>query len=224
MNCLFTLLSYFPLGFPIDLNKSFLNLYIFYQSVIFVKLCLQCIIINRILNYWIVKSLHFCSFNLGIFFNKVALCKNIFFTVSASWIYLSNVDFAPSRIHLCMGSNIGSQFSFIWISVSCQHHLLINLCLFVYIMMLPLTYIKFWVNMVCSCFVFCLFRAAPTAYGSSQARGQIGVVVLGLHHSHSNAEYEPHLQPTEAHSNARSLTHRVRPGIKPALFTLSCAV
>ena len=33
------------------------------------------------------------------------------------------------------------------------------------------------------------------AYGSSQARGQIRVVAVGLHHSHSNARSEPHLCP-----------------------------
>ena len=42
---------------------------------------------------------------------------------------------------------------------------------------------------------FFFFRAAPMAYGSSQPRGQIGVVAAGLHHSHSNARSEPHLQP-----------------------------
>ena len=45
-------------------------------------------------------------------------------------------------------------------------------------------------------FVFCLFRAIPKAHGGSQARGQIGAVAAGLHHSHSNARSEPHLQPT----------------------------
>ena len=52
-------------------------------------------------------------------------------------------------------------------------------------------------------FGFCLlsfFLAAPVAYGGSQARGQIGAIAAGLHHSHSNA---------------RSLTHGVRPGIRP---------
>ena len=49
-------------------------------------------------------------------------------------------------------------------------------------------------------FVFCLFRATPTAYGGSQARGLIGAVATGLHHSHSNAG---------------SLTHWARPGIEP---------
>jgi len=31
-------------------------------------------------------------------------------------------------------------------------------------------------------FFFGLFRAAPTAYGGSQTRGQIGAVAAGLHH------------------------------------------
>ena len=39
------------------------------------------------------------------------------------------------------------------------------------------------------------------AYGSSQARGQIGTVVASLPHSHSNAG---------------SLTHRAGPGIEPS--------
>ena len=43
---------------------------------------------------------------------------------------------------------------------------------------------------------FCFFRAAPKAYGSSQERGQIGVVAAGLRHSHSNSGSETHLRPT----------------------------
>ena len=35
-------------------------------------------------------------------------------------------------------------------------------------------------------FFFCLFRAAYTAYGGSQARGPIGAVAAGLYQSHSN--------------------------------------
>ena len=44
------------------------------------------------------------------------------------------------------------------------------------------------------CWLFCFvlfflpFRAAPAAYGSSKARGQIGAVTVGLGHSHSNME------------------------------------
>ena len=48
---------------------------------------------------------------------------------------------------------------------------------------------------------FCLFRAAPVAYGGSQARGPVGAAAAGLHHSHSNAG---------------SLTHGARLGIEPA--------
>ena len=36
----------------------------------------------------------------------------------------------------------------------------------------------------------------PTAYEGSQDRGRIGAVAAGLRHSHSNAGFEPCLQPT----------------------------
>ena len=45
-------------------------------------------------------------------------------------------------------------------------------------------------------FIFCLFRATTMAYVSSQARGQIGAVATGLHHSHSNARSKLRLRPT----------------------------
>ena len=45
-------------------------------------------------------------------------------------------------------------------------------------------------------YLFLLFRAAPTAYGSSQARGPIGATAAGLRHSHSNAGSEMQLWPT----------------------------
>ena len=66
--------------------------------------------------------------------------------------------------------------------------------------------------------VFFFFRATPMAYGSSQARGQIRAAAAGLHHSHSQIQAAPATYTT-AHGNARSLTHRVRPGIEP---TTSC--
>ena len=44
---------------------------------------------------------------------------------------------------------------------------------------------------------FCVWGgAAPMAYGGSQARGWIGDVAAGLHHSHSNAKSELCLLPT----------------------------
>ena len=57
----------------------------------------------------------------------------------------------------------------------------------------PLVCIK-----VIQCFcLFCLLRAAPMAYGGSQARGPIrAVAAAGLHHSHSHIRPEPHLQAT----------------------------
>ena len=46
-------------------------------------------------------------------------------------------------------------------------------------------------------FIYLFIRAAPTAYGSSQARGKIGASAAGLHHSHSNgnARSKLHVQP-----------------------------
>ena len=42
---------------------------------------------------------------------------------------------------------------------------------------------------------FFFLRAAPAAYGRSQATGCIGAAAAGLQHSHSHTESEPHLQP-----------------------------
>ena len=46
--------------------------------------------------------------------------------------------------------------------------------------------------------LFCLvfFRAAPAAYGGSQARGQIRATAAGLHHNPGNTGSESHLRPT----------------------------
>ena len=43
--------------------------------------------------------------------------------------------------------------------------------------------------------LFCLFRAAPMAYGGSQARDPIGAIAAGLYHSRSNTRSEPRLRP-----------------------------
>ena len=45
-------------------------------------------------------------------------------------------------------------------------------------------------------FYFCFFRATLVAHGGSQARGQIGAGVAGLHHSHSNVRSKLCLPPT----------------------------
>ena len=42
-------------------------------------------------------------------------------------------------------------------------------------------------------FFFCLFRATPMTYGSSQTRSQIGAIAADLHHG--NARSDPCLRP-----------------------------
>ena len=54
----------------------------------------------------------------------------------------------------------------------------------------------FYFLLVCFVFSFCLFRAAPVAYGGSQARRPIGAVVASLRQSHSNSGSDLLLQPT----------------------------
>ena len=52
------------------------------------------------------------------------------------------------------------------------------------------------ITIILNIFFFIFSRASPVAYGGSQARGPIGAVAVSLHQSHSNAGYEPCLQPT----------------------------
>jgi len=44
--------------------------------------------------------------------------------------------------------------------------------------------------------LFAFSRAAPVAYGGSQARGLIRAVAVSLHQSHSNSGSQPRLRPT----------------------------
>ena len=55
---------------------------------------------------------------------------------------------------------------------------------------------KYYETHFCVLFFFFNFRAALVAYGSSQARGQIGAVASSLCHSHSKAGSERRLRPT----------------------------
>ena len=45
-------------------------------------------------------------------------------------------------------------------------------------------------------YVYIYFRAAPAAYGSSQARGQIGAAAAILYHNHSIIRFESRLPAT----------------------------
>ena len=60
-----------------------------------------------------------------------------------------------------------------------------------------------------------LLKAAPAAYGSSQARDWIRAAAAGLHHSLGIAAPSCICKLCHSLPSARSLTHRVRSGIKP---------
>ena len=56
-------------------------------------------------------------------------------------------------------------------------------------------FLSFFLSLSLFSFLFFLFflRAAPVAYGSSQARGRFRVAAASLHYSHYNTGSEPHL-------------------------------
>jgi len=77
----------------------------------------------------------------------------------------------------------------------------------------PIPNVKTCLNTLNS-FFFLLFRAAPVAYGGSQARSQIGAAAASLHLSHSNSSHVFDLH----FGKARSLPHWTRPGIEPRIL------
>ena len=58
---------------------------------------------------------------------------------------------------------------------------------------------KVIIDMYVLLFFFFFFRAAPVAYGGSQARDQIGAKAAGIRHSHSNMGFKTHLKPMPEH-------------------------
>ena len=65
-------------------------------------------------------------------------------------------------------------------------------------------------------FASCPFRAAPAAYGGSQARALIRAVAASLCCSHGDTRIQAASATyTAAQGNARSPTHWARPGIEP---------
>ena len=61
-------------------------------------------------------------------------------------------------------------------------------------------------------YLFLLFRAAPAAYGGSQARDRIGATAAGLHYSQSNSGYLCPPQPQQHQIQAASVTYTTAPG------------
>ena len=79
-------------------------------------------------------------------------------------------------------------------------------------------YSKLLLNISRPSFSFLLFfyRATPSAYGSSQARGWIGAAAAGLCHSHNNTRSELHLWPVlQLVAMPDPLTNWMKPGIEP---------
>ena len=73
---------------------------------------------------------------------------------------------------------------------------------FVWLFLFSFLFFPFWlesnVKFICLfiyVLIFCLFRAIPAAYQSSQPRGRIRAVAASLYHSHSNMESELCLWP-----------------------------
>ena len=58
------------------------------------------------------------------------------------------------------------------------------------------TFINMQMNIILFIYLFLVFRATPVTYGSSLARGQVGAIPAGLHHSHTNEGSKPHVRPT----------------------------
>ena len=64
-------------------------------------------------------------------------------------------------------------------------------------------------------FFWVFFRAAPAAYGASQARGLLGATAADLHHSHSHTDPNSVCDLHRSSWQGGSLTHGARPGIEP---------
>ena len=82
-----------------------------------------------------------------------------------------------------------------------QSFLILKLALFNSLVQLPFVCLLFFGGMVIHIIITIItiifvFRTTPAAYGSSQAKGQIGAIAAGLYCSHSNARSEPCLGTT----------------------------
>ena len=77
-------------------------------------------------------------------------------------------------------------------------------------------YMFFFSSFLPSFLSFLLFKPIPEAYGSCQARGQIGVTAASLRHSHSNVGSELSLQPTPQLRQCWIPDPLSKPGVEPA--------
>ena len=164
------LASSFKQDFPLDRRLLITTHYHTHSFTSFALLLFSCLILNII-------SLKQLSSNppKGPYHIPMALCTSLFMTYNKSIIRNDKVSHVLWGQECIPSNRINNVIS-----------LLENL------QWLPTLYYSF------TFFVFfCVWGgAAPMAYGGSQARGWIGDVAAGLHHSHSNAKSELCLLPT----------------------------
>ena len=123
-------------------------------------------------------ALLYCTLQINVFY-KLRVCGN---PVSVGAVFPTSFDWFMFLYHVLVILTIFSLFCYIlksnnayWIAV----------------------YLKIFYFFIFLVFVFfAMSWTAPTAYGGSQARGQIGAAASSLHQSHSNAGSQPSLQPT----------------------------
>ena len=118
---------------------------------------------------------------------------------SCAWFFVCWSQTIDDSRSVAMGCVLLSVFS--WVCIIRHYFLCTSSLPDIAFYRLPgvfLTHLCFTGLFCCCLFIF--FRAAPAAYGGSQARGWIGAVATCLHHSHSDS---------------RSPTHWARPGIRP---------
>ena len=108
-------------------------------------------------------DLHHSSHNTG----SLTHCSRPGTEPASSWILVEFVTAKPQWEPL---NNI-----FFLINLPFVHHRSIYIHLQIYFILF------YFIDLLV---YFCLFRAAPMACGASQARGRIGAIAAGLHHSH----------------------------------------
>ena len=151
---------------------------------------------------------------LRLNFKGLFFCNTTLFPSSETVSTFSSQAFQDHTIWVCrlLVAISGWGFSFPWLAKA-----VIPLCVcfpllkyywhlsFSFVISSPMVFtLGVWSVLISSRFIYlfiylCLFafsRAAPVSCGGSQARGLIGAVATGLHHSHSNVGSKLHLPLT----------------------------
>ena len=66
--------------------------------------------------------------------------------------------------------------------------------IYIYTHIYTYIYIHIYIHIYIYIYIYSLFRAAPMAYGGSQAMGRIGTIAAGHSHSHSIAGSIPQVR------------------------------